>query len=116
MKSLHNGTAVASGFVLHHLVLDGHSVRFHLLRCVTMYSPRFTDRAWQTVVSKHMFSVRTIFCTFECQVMLYLLFREPKTALAQETISGDTQVLLDNATKSQLADMLEGNSTSDEPV
>lgn len=88
MKSLHNGTAVASGFVLHHLVLDGHSVRCHLLLCVTMYSPRFTDGAWQTyvrtvitcpssrtlffvmeilfIVSKHMFSVRTIFCTFEC--------------------------------------------------
>ena len=48
--------------------------------------------------------------------MLYPLFREPKTALAQETISGDTQVLLDNATKSQLADMLEGNTTSVEPV
>lgn len=46
----------------------------------------------------------------------YEFTREPKTALAQETISGDTQVLLDNATKSQLADMLEGNSTSDEPV
>lgn len=43
----------------------------------------------------------------------YEFTREPKTALAQETISGVTQVLLDNATKSQLADMVEGNSTND---
>lgn len=42
------------------------------------------------------------------------IFREPKTALAQETISGVTQVILDNATKTQLADMLEGNSTSED--
>ncbi|KAL9975258.1 hypothetical protein ACROYT_G012400 [Oculina patagonica] len=46
----------------------------------------------------------------------YEFTREPKTALAQETISGVTQVLLDNATKTQLADMLEGNSTSDDVV
>jgi len=46
----------------------------------------------------------------------YEFTREPKTALAQETISGVTQVLLDNATKTQLADMLEGNSTSEDVV
>lgn len=44
----------------------------------------------------------------------YEFTREPKTALAQETISGVTQVLLDNSTKSQLAAMLEGNSTKDD--
>lgn len=46
--------------------------------------------------------------------LTFFVFREPKTALAQETISGVTQVFLDNATKTQLADMLEGNSTSDD--
>ena len=40
--------------------------------------------------------------------------REPKTALAQETISGVTQVSLDDRTKNQLADMLKGNSSSDD--
>lgn len=46
----------------------------------------------------------------------YEFTREPQTALAQETISGVTQVWLDNRTKSQLADMLKGNSTKDDVV
>ncbi|XP_015749151.1 PREDICTED: piezo-type mechanosensitive ion channel component 1-like [Acropora digitifera] len=51
------------------------------------------------------------------QVDFSLLFnREPKTALAQETISGFTQVSLDDSTKNQLADMLKGNSSSDDVV
>ncbi|XP_074617953.1 piezo-type mechanosensitive ion channel component 1-like isoform X1 [Acropora palmata] len=46
----------------------------------------------------------------------YEFTREPKTALAQETISGFTQVSLDDRTKNQLADMLKGNSSSDDVV
>lgn len=63
---------------------------------------------WERIWYIHLtlFKPAYSFCSF--------VIREPKTALAQETISGVTQVLLDNSTKSQLAAMLEGNSTKDD--
>ena len=63
---------------------------------------------WERIWYIHLTLIKPAysFCSF--------VIREPKTALAQETISGVTQVLLDNSTKSQLAAMLEGNSTKDD--